>query len=403
MNYRTNQTVKQLKTGVHLTPSGKALVLSMSFILLSSAIIPAFGVFACLLAVLVCSWIFGVLFKPRISIRTELPDQATVGSDITIRYHVKNLSSSHSFCLTLNLSNLPNSWKCHHDNITIAHLKPASMSVVEIILTPTRRGRFVLPCPACFSSFPFHLFSFNVAKGTDSHMTVLPEYDLIHISQLSSMVTGRHEGSRMSSYQSHMSEYAGNRPFITGDSLRYIDSRAWARLAEPVVKEYHNTTNHTCVLWLMDLRRAKPTPAMWDPDLEAMISFCASVAYSVQLSGRTMIDSLVIGEHILHLHKSLSQFNQVLESLADISVIETVTDATRILDFVKPEGSIYLFYLGDPEPCVELCERLGIPLNQLLTIRISQTPSGFKSTWFDYDCHRDIDTNLVLSRQITTL
>ena len=55
MKIRPVQAIKRLKTEVHLTHSGKALVLSMGFVLLASVIIPALGVFSCLAAMLICS------------------------------------------------------------------------------------------------------------------------------------------------------------------------------------------------------------------------------------------------------------------------------------------------------------------------------------------------------------
>jgi len=72
MKYAQAQPMKRLKTAIRLADSGKAVALSMFFILLATAIIPALGTFACLLAILMCSLIFGALFKPRINICTEV-------------------------------------------------------------------------------------------------------------------------------------------------------------------------------------------------------------------------------------------------------------------------------------------------------------------------------------------
>ena len=90
-------------------------------------------------------------------------------------------------------------------------------------------------------------------------------------------------------------EYAGNRPFQPGDSPRQIDARAWARLAVPVTREYHDDFDYYAALVLDNripevLRRSQPKEIK---ELEAAISLCASIAFSINKD--RLIDLLLIG------------------------------------------------------------------------------------------------------------
>jgi uncharacterized protein (DUF58 family) len=376
----------------------------MGFVLLASVIIPAFGVFACLLAMLICSLIFGVLFKPRVMITTDLPEQTTVGAETIVQYNIKNTSPSHSFCLSLALSDLPAGWQSSGHALMIPHLKPMDTETLHVTLTPTRRGQFTLPCPACYSSFPFHLFEFNVAQGPTSSITVLPAYDTIQIDSATESLTRQHAGTGQCPSPSHLPEYAGNRPFLSGDALRHIDSRAWARLAVPVVKEYHNDMQRHCALWLRDHRESPSSVQDWDRDFEAMVSLCASVAYS--FDHNHVVDYLILGSesHDLRRMSADMRFPCLLEILANITP-QSLKEAE--LHDVEPclnrVACAYVMYLGD-HGAVDVTrgevERLGVELH---TLHVTQTPD--LASWADskYHSHLEIDTNVILARQIRAL
>ncbi|MCF7976387.1 MAG: DUF58 domain-containing protein [Phycisphaerae bacterium] len=398
------QSVKRLKTAVRLTASGNALVLSMGFVLLASVIIPAFGVLACLSAMLICSLIFGALFKPRVLITAKLPDQTTVGSDTKIEYSIQNTSRSHSFCLSLTLTDLPAGWRYAGQSLVVAHLKPMGTHTLHVTVTPTRRGLFTLPCPACYSSFPFHLFAFNVAQGPASSITVLPAYDTLQIDAPMESMTRQQVGARHSPSPSHLPEYAGNRPFLSGDSLRHIDSRAWARLAVPVVKEYHNDMQRHCAVWLRDHRKTLPPSQDWDCDFEAMVSLCASVAYSLRRD--TVVDTLILGSesHDLRSMSPDMRLPCILELLAGVgpeSLKEK--DAYTVESCLNRVACVYALYLGDHEAMVstgQAIEHRGVELH---TLHVTQTPDLESWATTPYEHHLEIDTNAILARQIHVL
>jgi uncharacterized protein (DUF58 family) len=404
MKVNPAQTIKRLKTALHLTPAGRAMVMSTGFVLLGAAIIPAFGVFACLLAILLCSLLFGLLFKPRINIVASLPDQVSVGSEVTVVYRIENTSASHSFCLSLSLIDLPTGWQYRDSPEVIPHLKPKEAEIIQVTLTPTRRGLFTLPCPACYSSFPFHLFAFNVARGPGAKITVLPSHEYIQLGTLGQSMSPQYAGSSLCLAPSHLPEYAGNRPFLSGDSLRNIDSRAWARLAEPVVKEYHNDMQRHCVLWLTDYRTSKPPTSHWDRDLEAAVSLCASLAYS--FGHDTMVDYLVIGQtcHDVHDFNGEMRLAYVLDQLACCVPAPGPQDPDpALMACLDRVSCVYAVYLGPHDamaPLRQTLEQAGIEHH---TLHVSDTPDIEAWTSSASERHWEIDTKAILENRIAVL
>ncbi len=398
------QSAKRLKTAMHLTPAGKAMVLSMGFVLLAAAIIPAFGVFSCLLAALLCSLLSGLMFKPRIRIATSLPDQVVVGSEVTVLYRIENTCASHSFCLCLSLGDLPAGWLYTGAPVIIPHLKPMDAEMVQITLTPTRRGLFTLPCPACYSSFPFHLIAFNVARGSGAEITALPAHDYVQLATLSQSLSPRHAGSSLCLAPSHLPEYAGNRPFLSGDSLRHIDSRAWARLAEPVVKEYHNDMQRHGVLWLSDYRTSWLPASHWDRDFEAAVSLCASLAYS--LDHNTRVDYLVLGQtrHDVRNFNGDVRLSYILDQLAHCVPTPGTKDLDpALMSYLDRASCVYALYLGPlnaMDAVRQAFDEIGVELHSL---HVSEAPDDEAWTASNAKYHWEIDASAILEGQITVL
>ena len=138
----------------------------------------------------------------------------------------------------------------------VPSLAPGETAEVTIMIRPCRRGRYRIKQPICQSSFPFNVFSFGVSRRRDQTLTVLPAFYRLpiafgrrrrHVHSGGAGFAGRREVSP---------EYAGNRPFLPGDSPRRIDVRAWARLSVPATKEYHNNLDSYTAL-ILDTRIPK--------------------------------------------------------------------------------------------------------------------------------------------------
>jgi uncharacterized protein (DUF58 family) len=139
------------------------------------------------------------------------------------------------------------------------------------------------------------LFSFGMAHDEEQTLIVLPAFSLLQIPlrYLSRYV--RAGGARLGGSTGLFPEYAGNRPFMPGDSPRRIDARAWARLSVPATKEYHDDFDSRTALVLDTavpevLSRSGPSEIK---ELEAAVSLCASVAFTI--NNDCLIDLLIAG------------------------------------------------------------------------------------------------------------
>jgi uncharacterized protein (DUF58 family) len=108
-------------------------------------------------------------------------------------------------------------------------------------------------------------------------------------------------GARLAGQSKAFPEYAGNRPFLPGDSPRRIDARAWARLSVPATKEYHDDFDKRTALILDTCVSESPLSSSSNANkkLEAAVSLCASVAFTI--NNDSLIDVLLAGIDIYQL------------------------------------------------------------------------------------------------------
>ena len=145
----------------------------------------------------------------------------------------------------------------------------------------------------------FELFSFGRSRDEQENLIVLPSFSLLRILPRHQNPQARSDSSIFAGRRGAFPEYAGNRPFMPGDSRRKIDARAWARLAVPATKEYHeNLDNYTALVLDTGVSKAlSPLKSYESKELEAAVSLCASVAFTI--NDDCLIDLLLAG-HDLH-------------------------------------------------------------------------------------------------------
>ncbi len=260
------------------TEGGKILLIATFFVFLSALLIPAFGILCTLVTIQLAALLTGRYLRPNISVTSEVPDHIIVGETTQFHYTVKNVSKRRLYHLILILDRLPASMEETSEGTIIDQLNPGESCSVVIHVRASQRGAYALPGPNCYSTFPFNLYSFTVVNRQQAKVFVLPQFDYLEMSNTVAMSSGYYTETGVSRASSSSLEYVGNRPYLAGDSLRNIDSRAWARLASPVVKEYHSGFNRHAAL-VLDMSNA--SDATFTPKcFEAAVSLCASIAYS---------------------------------------------------------------------------------------------------------------------------
>jgi uncharacterized protein (DUF58 family) len=169
-------------------------------------------------------------------------------------------------------------------------------------------------------------------------------------------------------------EYAGNRPFLPGDSPRRIDARAWARLSVPATKEYHEDFDKRTALILdtrvSDLQLSSNSKS--NKKLEAAVSLCASIA--ITINNDCLIDVLLTGNqfHQLITLPRMVRLNKIHDVLAGVESSKgySLDKISPVLISKFPRFSEVFFILLNLDKTyrhlVELAKQAGCHRNVLL-------------------------------------
>lgn len=283
------------KLRIGLTDAGKMILRGIGFVGLAALIVPAFGVLSALVSVILMALIVGFILRPRVQVSGYLPDRIVVNQTVQVRYLLKNIGRFPAYNLSLRFDLLPESIEQAENGLLVSRLWPGDTAEVIVTIRPKRRGYYQIKQPVCQSSFPFGLFSFGISRDDQENLIVLPTFSLLRnfFIHLNSHV--RSDSSVLAVRLGAFPEYAGNRPYMPGDSRRRIDVRAWARLAVPATKEYHENYDN-CTALVLDTGLPKsllPIKSDASKEFEAAVSLCASAAYTI--NDYCLIDLLLAG------------------------------------------------------------------------------------------------------------
>ena len=286
-----------------LTDAGKMVLRGTGFVALAVLIVPAFGVLSALVSVVLMALLVGFVLRPKIKLSGNLPDRVIVGQTVRLKYVLKNVARLPAYNLCVRFAPkgvpkrgaLPEAIEQVGGEHLVSRLGPGETTEVTIAIRPKRRGYYQIKQPICQSSFPFNLFSFGTSRDDEQTLIVLPAFSRIQIPlrRLSRHVHA--SGARLAGRTGLSLEYAGNRPFMPGDSPRNIDARAWARLSVPATKEYYDDfDNYTALVLDTGVPEVLSGPSSSEvKELEAAVSLCASVAFTI--NNDCLIDFLLAG------------------------------------------------------------------------------------------------------------
>jgi uncharacterized protein (DUF58 family) len=281
-----------------LTDAGKMLLRGIGFIALAAFIVPAFGVLSALASVMLTGLIVGFILRPKITLRGDLPDRIVINHAVKVQYTVKNIGRFAAYNLSLRFDALPDAIEQIEYGQIIPRLCSGEAAELTVTIRPKRRGYYRINQPICRSSFPFNLFSFGVSRNDPERLIVLPAFSLLRnlLRHLSPQT--RAQSSVLAGRTGAFPEYAGNRPFLPGDSRRRIDARAWARLSVPATKEYHENFDSRTALVLDTgvCQAVSESKTRQSREFEAAVSLCASVAFTI--NDNCLIDLLLAGPNL---------------------------------------------------------------------------------------------------------
>jgi len=295
-----------------LTDAGKMLLRGTGYVALAALIVPAFGVLSILISVVLMALLVGFFLRPKIRMSGNLPERIVVDQTVQLRYVLKNVARLPAYNLCVRFGALPETIEQADGRTVITRLGPGETAEVTVAIRPKRRGYYRIKQPICQSTFPFNLFNFGTSGDDEQSFIVLPSFSQLQIPLRCLSRYAQAGSARLAGRTGVFLEYAGNRPFVPGDSPRRIDARAWARLSVPATKEYYDDFDYSIVLVLdtsvpdarLPVAKARLPAAKARQqlrsneikELEAAVSLCASVAFTI--SNDCLIDVLLAGPNL---------------------------------------------------------------------------------------------------------
>jgi uncharacterized protein (DUF58 family) len=303
-----------------LTPRGRYLFWTMAafaLIGLDTRRTQVFVPFAALLGLFAVALVFTLLGRPRARLDCRLPERATAGRPLMLAARV---TAEGGLPRDLLLSfPRPRRWGSGVPVTPRQTLVPAPVDeAVDLSseLRPRRRGRYLLRRPTLRATDPLGLLTGSASPGGEHVLLVYPRF--YSIAEFPVPAGRRYQpgGIPLSSTTGDAVEFVGTREYREGDPIKNIHWRSWARLGEPVVKEYQEEYFCRIALVLDTFLPERPSEAE-QRGFEAAISLLASVADHFSRS-EYIVDVLAAGPDLYQVSagRSLAYLENILDVLA---------------------------------------------------------------------------------------
>ncbi len=305
--YRYTQTGRVLLGGVLFSGAVGSLMLNM----------PVYHLFCGLFFLFFMAIIGGIVLRPRVTIKGALPEKVCAGRPFSTEFTIENRSRLPSYDVGLAFLQEPKFVR-QEPSPALPRLGGHGTARLSLRMRPLRRGIYTLSDLCAVTTFPFNLRRAVGAREFAGALFVLPDFHPIGNLAIPLGLRYQPGGVALTSNIGESPEYIGNRLFQHGDNPRRIDHQSWARLTQPVVREYQE--EYYCrIALVLDTFVAKGQREGPEgfPSLEAGVSLCAAIADSLT-RGEQVIDIFAAGPelYVFRAGRSIAHFDNVLEILA---------------------------------------------------------------------------------------
>jgi uncharacterized protein (DUF58 family) len=379
----------------------------------------AYQLFALLIALLFIAWLSSWLFRIRLTAQRFLPQFATVGEPLHYRIRLYNHTKhwQRSLILLEDIIQTPLSYHTflqvkepsHHwrkrvnkyvgyprwvwlmilskgaevKECPIPTLPPAKLPTVPshlditLEITPLRRGYIHFNSISFARPDPFGLFNALHRLPLPDKLLVLPKRYPVATLKFAGARKYQQGGINLAISVGDTQEFAALREYRPGDALHHIHWKSFAKLGEPVVKEFQDEFFVRYALILDTF-----TKQAYGQIFEAAVSVAASLA-SAPRSHETLLNLMFVGAqaYTFTSGRGVTQTDQLLEILA---CVQACTD--KAFETLYPlvlqhalalSGAMCVFLAWDAarEKLVQDLENLGVPLLVLVLAPEVTTPS----------------------------
>ncbi len=285
----------------HFTLAGGLLLLLTGVIALigvTSTLMPVYLFAFALISLYIVNFCIGFLFRPKLKIVRNYPASAPAHTPIRIDYQVENTRRCSAWNIYLDMLPPPRGMTRPAGYPFIRSLEAHEKLRIAGYVEAHERGEYQLAQPRADSSFPFGLWRWGTCGEPNKPIVIYPDYHPLNKVELP--VGQKYQTGLMMPIQQGggSMEFFGCREYRYGDNPRRIHAPSWARLRQPIVKEFReeymcriaiilDTYPEPRPIWLQALRRR-------NNQFEAAISLTAAmVDYMVRMDYR--IDFFALG------------------------------------------------------------------------------------------------------------
>lgn len=295
-----------------LTPRGRFLfwlTAALAVVGLNTKGSQVFKVFAVTAAMLALGTIFALLRPPRAELQCALPVRATAGTPVAISLRLSVDGSS----LRPLFVSFPRSGVAIEPRQAVVVTDANDPYRSAVTLRPEKRGRYLLRGATVRGTDPLGLVGSRSRRLPDQVLLVYPRFYAMESFVLP--LGRRHQpgGIPLASHTGDSLEFLGTREYRQGDPLKHIHWRSWARVGEPVVKEFREEYFSRIAI-LLDTFLPRRARAEEEEAFEAAVSVVASVADYFSRS-EYIVDIFAAGPEIYEVSagRSLAYLENILE------------------------------------------------------------------------------------------
>jgi uncharacterized protein (DUF58 family) len=304
-----------------LTPRGRYLLWltgALAVLGLNTRENQVFKVFAVAAALLIVAFVFAVLRAPKARLGFRLPLRATALRPLALRAQVEGHRPGFSGPLLLSFPK-PRRWGSSivfEPRQALVDGGRNGSTETSITFKALRRGKYILRGPSLRATDPLALVGGRARRLPDQAMLVYPRFYTMEDFFVPAGRRYQPGGIPLASSTADSVEFMGTREYRQGDAVKHIHWRSWARVGEPVVKEFQE--EYFCrIAVILDTfvpRRAAES----DVDgFESAISVVASIADFFSRS-EYVVDIFAAGPDIYEVSagRSLAYLENILDVLA---------------------------------------------------------------------------------------
>jgi uncharacterized protein (DUF58 family) len=310
----------------------------------------AYQAFTFLLALVLTSIACGVRFRARLTVQRKLPKFGTAEEPLSYRIVIKNKTQKRQLGLYLRedveevrptfvefsalrepgekkrnpfdrgvgyhrwLWLLFRKQAARVNDQTIPDLPPGGEREVHARVVPLRRGRLILHGLEIVRRDPFGLWNSYRRIPVPQTVLVLPKRYPLPPIVLPGTRRYQPGGVALASSVGDSEEFLSLRDYRPGDPLRRIHWKSWAKMGEPIVKEYQDEFFVRHALILDTFQETDQSEI-----LEEALSVAASFAYTIQTQ-ESLLDLMFVGTeaHCFTSGRGIAHVDRMLEILASV-------------------------------------------------------------------------------------